>query len=56
MTIGDIAAKLNNCADHRCQGCKYMYVDDPEECKSMLIKEMGAEVEKIGQQMLDDRK
>ena len=56
MTIEEIANKLNECGNGHCAVCKYLYVDSPEECKTMLIHEMGAEAKKLSEKMLDDRK
>lgn len=48
MTIQEIASRLNNCAEHHCSGCKYK---NHIHCINHLIKEMGTEVAKIGEQM-----
>lgn len=56
MTVFDIANRLNDCANGKCDGCKYREYEDVFICQGYLIKDMGAEAEKVAEQMQDDGK
>lgn len=55
MTIEEIAKKLDDCANARCEGCEYLCAN-MSLCQQNIISDMANECRKLVEQMGDDGK
>lgn len=55
MTIEQIAKKLNDCANARCNGCEFQKVP-VMYCQQHMIKKMADECRRIAEEVEDDKR